>query len=126
MTRENGNYLAFPFHIGNNGKTAQVSTLEEHIRDEIVQIILTNPGERVFLPEFGAGVRRLVFESADETKSGLTKAMITQAISRWLGQRISLEDLTVDIQNETIDVAIKYKVTATSESKVMIFQRSAV
>lgn len=126
MTRENGNHLAFPFHVGNDGRTAQVSTLEEHVRDELIQLILTNPGERVFLPEFGAGVRRLVFENADETKSGLAKAVITQAISKWLGQRISLEDLTVSIQNETIEVAIKYKVTATGESKVMMFQRSGV
>ena len=33
-----------------------------HIREQIEQVLFTDPGERVFRPEFGAGVRRLVFE----------------------------------------------------------------
>ncbi len=33
-----------------------------HIREQIEQVLFTDPGDRVFRPEFGAGVRRLVFE----------------------------------------------------------------
>ena len=57
------------------------------MRDELIQLLLTNPGERPFLPEFGGGVRRLVFEAPATTTAAMTKAMISQALSRWLGHR---------------------------------------
>jgi len=123
MTENDGKHLSFPFHIENDGRTAQVSSLEEHIKDELIQLILTNPGERVFLPEFGGGVRRLVFENADETTAGMTKAMLTQAISRWLGHRITLEDLKVTVENEKIEVDLKYRIAGTEDTRVMRFER---
>lgn len=123
MAEEYGRHLSFPFRIGKDGRTAQVTTLEEHVRDELIQLILTNPGERVFLPEFGGGVRRLVFENADETTAGMTKAMLTQAISQWLGHRITLEELKVTVEQERIDVEIKYRIVGTEDSRVMRFER---
>ena len=124
MTPENGRHLSFPFRVGNDGRTAQISSLEEHVRDELVQLILTNPGERLFLPEFGGGVRRLVFENLEEVTAGMTKSMLTQAVSRWLGHRIALEDLTVIVENERIEVEIKYRIAGTEDSRIMRFQRS--
>jgi len=123
MTNSYGRHLSFPFHVGNDGRTAQVSSLEAHVRDELIQLILTNPGERPFLPEFGGGVRRLVFENSDETTAGVVKSVITQAISRWLGHRITLEDLQVTVENETIEVEIKYRIAGTEDTRVMRFER---
>jgi uncharacterized protein len=120
----NGKHLSFPFRIGPDGRTATVSTLEEHVKDELIQLILTNLGERAFLPEFGGGVRRLVFEGAYETTAGVTKAMLTQAISRWLGHRITLEDLKVKVENEKIEVEIKYRIAGAEDTRIMRFQRS--
>ncbi len=117
-------HLSFPFRIGNDGRSAQVSSLEEHVHDELIQLILTNLGERAFLPEFGGGVRRLVFENATEPARGMTKAILTQAISRWLGSRITLEDLTVNVENETIEIDIKYRIAGTENTRIMRFQRN--
>jgi len=124
MPNEAGNHLSFPFRIGKDGRTAQVSAPEEHIREEIIQLVLTNPGERVVNPEFGGGVRRLVFENADEVTGGMTKAILTQAVSRYLGHRVTLEDLTVTIENETIEVDINYRIAGTEDTRVLKFQRS--
>ena len=117
-------HLSFPFRIASNGRSAQVPSLEAHVRDELIQLVLTNPGERAFLPEFGGGVRRLVFENASETIAGVTKARITQAISRWLGQRVTLEDLQVTIDNSTIEIQIQYQIAGTKDSRIMKFQRN--
>ncbi len=124
MNYENRRHLSFPFRIGTDGRISQVGTLENHVRDELMQLLLTNLGERINLPEFGGGIRRLVFENIDEAAGGMTKAMITQAINRWLGHRITLDDLTVSVENETIEVEIKYRITGTEESRVMRFQRN--
>ena len=123
MNLTTGKHLSFPFRTGNNGRTAQVNTEEEHVRDELIQLILTNLGERAFMPEFGGGVRRLVFENITDATHSVTKAMLTRAISRWLGHRLTLEELSVNTANETIEVEIKYRIAGTEDSRVMRFER---
>jgi len=124
MKPNNGRHLAFPFRVGVDGRAVQVATLEEHVRDELVQLILTNPAERLFLPELGGGVRRLVFEGADEATTGaMAKAIITRGVTRWLGHRVTLENLDVVIENETIAVDLKYRIAGTEDTRVLKFQR---
>lgn len=123
MNPNNGRHLAFPFRIGSDGRPVQVATMEDHVRDELIQLILTNPAERLFLPEFGGGVRRLVFENIDEATGAMVKATLTRAISRWLATRITLEDLRVEIRNETIEVDLKYRIAGTQDVRVLRFQR---
>jgi phage baseplate assembly protein W len=125
MIPESGNHLAFPFRIGRDGRTAQVADVESHVRDELIQLILTNLGERLFLPEFGAGARRLVFENTDEAARGVTKAIFTQAVTRWLGHRIEIESLTVGGVGERIEIEIVYRIAGTPDSRIMRFQRSS-
>jgi phage baseplate assembly protein W len=125
MNPNNGRHLSFPFRVGNDGRAVQVTTLEEHIRDEVVQLILTNPAERLFLPEFGGGVRRLVFEAADEATTGaMARALLTRNISRWLGHRVTLETLQVTVENEKIEVEIVYRIAGTEDKRVLRFQRN--
>lgn len=123
MKPNNGLHLAFPFRIGHNGRAVQVDTLEDHVRDELVQLILTNPAERLFLPEFGGGVRRLVFENIDDTTGAMAKALLTRSISRWIGSRVTLEELNVLVENETIAVELRYRIAGTEDTRVLKFQR---
>ena len=69
----NGRHLAFPFRIGTDGRTAAPASDTDHVRDELLQLLLTSPGERLFLPEFGAGVRKLVFEPASDVLRGSSR-----------------------------------------------------
>lgn len=124
MSDPYGKHLSFPFRIAADGKSAQVSSLESHVRDELIQLILTNQGERLFLPQFGGGVRRLIFEGADETAAGITRASLTKAISRWLGHRLQLVDLSVVSNQETIEIEIRYRTAGVEETKVIRFQRN--
>lgn len=123
MRLVNGKHLAFPFRVGGDGRMTAVKTLDEHVRDEIVQLILTNPGERPFLVDFGGGVRRLIFEAADDATAAMAKAGITQAINRWLGHRVTLEYINVKVENSTITVDIRYRLAGTEVSRVLRFQR---
>src|SRR6185503_12085310 len=99
-----GRHLAFPFHVGADGRTANPATLDQHTKEELIQLLLTNPGERVFIPEFGGGARRLVFEGIQDTTESMTKAMVSQAIGRWLKERITVESLDVSAKDSTITI----------------------
>ncbi|MBV9959806.1 MAG: GPW/gp25 family protein [Acidobacteria bacterium] len=123
MRPQNGRHLSFPFRVNNDGRTATVASLEEHVRDELVQLLLTNPAERLFVPELGGGVRRLVFENADETTAAMSKAIITQSVSRYLGHRVALEELTVQVTDSLIEIELKYRIAGTEDSRILKFQR---
>ncbi len=124
MTAPDGPHLSFPFRIAVDGRTAQVKSLEEHVRDEVIQLILTNPGERSFLPEFGGGARRLVFAGTDEATAAMAKAMISQSLSGWLDHRVTVEDLIVEARDGTIDVDLKYRIAGTEDQRRIRFQKS--
>jgi phage baseplate assembly protein W len=121
----NGRHLAFPFRIAGDGRTAAPASDAEHVRDELLQLLLTSPGERLFLPEFGGGVRKLVFEPASDVMRNVVKARITQALSRWLGQRLTVEliDVTWDDGASVLEVTIKYRPAGSPDSRIVKFQR---
>lgn len=124
MTLSSGRHLAFPFHIGADGRTEAPASDAEHVRDELLQLLLTNPGERPFLVEFGGGVRKLVFEPTSDVLRGVTKARITQALSRWLAQRLTVERLEVEFAGERIEIEIKYRPVGSADSRIVRFQRT--
>jgi len=119
----NGRHLAFPFRIGADGRTATPADLPDHIRGEIIQLLLTAQGERPFLPSFGAGLRRLVFQRNDDATAGITKALVSQNLSRWLGQRIAVELLDVSAEDSTLNVDLRYRIIATGQVVSVRLQR---
>ena len=87
-------YLAVPFRIGKDGRTAQPADFEQHVHEELMQLILTNLGERLFQPEFGTNVRRLVIayyplapSSTSETSSPLSSPPSNSTRSEFLRPR---------------------------------------
>ncbi len=118
-----GRHLAFPFHVGSDGRAAAPATLDAYVRGEVLQLLLTAPGERPFLPSFGAGLKRLVFERNDPVAAALAKATVAQNLSRWLAQRIAVESLEVFSEDSTLSVDLKYKLLATGEVKHVRLQQ---
>lgn len=126
-TLSNGRHLAFPFRIGSDGRSVAPANDDLHVRDELLQLLLTSPAERLFLPEFGGGVRRLVFEPASEALRGVVKARITNALSRWLGHRLTVEliDVVWDDGAATLEVTVNYRPAGSPDTRVVKFQRSS-
>ncbi|MES9852186.1 MAG: GPW/gp25 family protein [Candidatus Thiodiazotropha sp. L084R] len=117
-----GRHLAFPFHIAADGRSAAPASLEEHVKSEIIQLLLTNPGERPFLPAFGGGLRRLVFEGNSDITTAVAKATLTNTIGRWLKTRVELTALEVESRDATLIVGLQYRVIATGETQALSFE----
>jgi phage baseplate assembly protein W len=107
-------HLNFPFKIGYQGSVAVTDT-DSHIRQEIEQILFTNPGERVNLPEFGCGIRNLVFAGNDPTIATTAQFIISQSLQRWLGDKINVELVNVKNEEETLLVEIIFSRKDTGE-----------
>lgn len=116
-------YLAFPFRIGPDGRTASPPDLDAHVRDELLQLLLTTLGERLFLPELGTNLRRLVFENTSDATLGLTQSIMANALQKWLGTRVTVLGLTVSTETSAIEVLLQYRAVGSSVTKVMKLQR---
>ena len=89
------NRIDYPFHFDGRGRTAQCSE-EEYIRELIEQVLLTAPGERVMRPEFGSGVRQLLFGAASPEVATATQYLVQGSLQQWLADLITVE--AVDVQ----------------------------
>ena len=124
MNLKENKHLSFPFRIGTNGRTAQTISLDDHIRDEIMQLLLTNPGERQFLPKFGGGVRQLIFSNVNDLTLAKTKSLITESLSNWLGERIEINKIEFESQNEKVLIKLEYKVIGTNKKYSIEYQKT--
>lgn len=84
-----------------------------HIRQMILQVLFTAPGERVNMPDFGCGLAALVFESATSERIGINQAMIQASLLRWMGELIRLDALQVTPDGEKLSIRIAYTILAT-------------
>jgi phage baseplate assembly protein W len=87
--------IAYPFAIDPASGQAARASYQDHVDQMIRQVLLTDPGERVCLPTFGAGLRRLLFAPLNSSLSATTKLVVTTALNQWMGGQINVKDVTV-------------------------------
>lgn len=65
--------------------TGGIEMVEEHssVRQAVLLLLSTRPGERVMRPEYGCEIHRLVFWPNDDTTAGLAIHYVRIAIARW-------------------------------------------
>ncbi len=104
-------YLAFPFRIGAGGPAT--SDRARHVREQIEQVLFTAPGERVFRPEFGAGVRDLIFELNASALWQLTHKRLIASLTQALAGEVDPRTLEVEVagERETLRIVISYELT---------------
>jgi phage baseplate assembly protein W len=99
--------FAFPFELDALGRVA-TATGDANLHAKIFQVLLTAPGERVQEPEFGCGMRDLVFDPNNEILAATTEFTVARALERWLGDEIIVEDVSTARSADGLDVAITY------------------
>lgn len=66
----------------------------DQIKSDLLILLLTNPGERVFLPTYGTPLRKLIFEPNDSTLQEQARQMIIDSINTW-EPRITVSQIDV-------------------------------
>lgn len=109
-----GRGLAFPLRTGADGRVAW-SVGAENVRQSIRLILLTEPGERVMLPEFGGGLRRFLYEPNTVATRRLIEETVVQALGRF-EPRIRLASVSAEADADDPEAAlvvIRYELIAT-------------
>lgn len=103
-------YPAHPFRVTASGPAT--SDRGEHVREQIEQLLMTAPGERVHRPDWGVGAEVLVFEPSAERVRTLMEQRLTAALAEALLGEVVPESLrtSVDVAAEhTIVVRVGYR-----------------
>lgn len=95
---------------------------EEDVEQAIQIILLTSPGERVMLPEFGAGLRDFIFEPNSSPTRARIAETIRKALLDW-EPRINLErvEVTEGGDDNVVLIHIDYVVRATNQFYNRVF-----
>ena len=96
---------AFPFRIDSSSGQAAQARYEAHVEQMIRQVLLTAPGERADLPEFGCGLRQLIFAPHSDALDATTQIMVQQSLTKWLAGQIQVKKVRVVPTAETGDEA---------------------
>jgi phage baseplate assembly protein W len=113
-------YLDFPYHLDGSRRTATTAE-DDHVRDMIYQVLFTNPGERVNRPDFGCGLKLLLFMPNSDALAATTQVLVKGALQRWLESEIQVEKVEISAEDSSLIIKIVYVRRATGERRVEQF-----
>ena len=101
------------------GRLRKETDYPAYVVQLIKQVLLTAPGERVNRPDFGVGLRRLVFAPGSQETATLLQATIFQGLDRWLGNLINIDQVETSFEDGRLDVNIAYTLKARGNKEVI-------
>lgn len=107
----------FPYHFDASGRTATAGE-DHHVRDLIMQVLFTSPGERVNRPDFGSGLLQLLFAPNSEELETTTQFLVQGALQRWLGDLLIVEAVAVEVDDATLRISVQYVNRRTQQRRV--------
>lgn len=110
-----------PLSFGDKPSYRNIETTNDLVRQNLKNLCLTVPGERLMDINFGAGLKTFLFEQSIEAVYGDISATIDEQISIYM-PFLEIDDIVVspDEDNESlIHVQIQYFIVPTSETDIL-------
>jgi phage baseplate assembly protein W len=118
-----GRGFAMPIALDpRTGRVAR-SEYEDDIRQSIMILLETSPGERVMRPSFGCGIHDLVFTAVDSTAIQRIRSVVEETLVRYEA-RIEVVSVGVDDSASTggvLMVELEYRVRRTNQLGNLVF-----
>ncbi len=115
--------INYPFRIDGSGRVARTKDNDTHIRQLIEQVLFTESGERVNRPDFGSGLKQLLFAPNSGELITTAQFLVQGALEQWLGDLIQVEAIDVQNVESRLEVTIQYIVRRNQERQVAAFTR---
>lgn len=118
-----GTGWSFPPQFNKSARGVIMVSLEDDIRQSLVILLGTSPGERTMQPSYGCGLRELVFDNVTESAVTELKDAIDRAIL-FFEPRISLNSVTIDTSEQfdgLLKINLDYTVRRTNSRSNMVY-----
>jgi phage baseplate assembly protein W len=91
-------YLRQPFKLRDErGAITVIDDADLHLRDKVLAVLFTAPGERVNNPRFGVGLNRAVFDPLDDLTGAAVEFRIGEGLRRELGAEADVTSVEVEV-----------------------------
>ncbi len=116
-----GRGMAYPVIANRRGAVATAEGTDK-VRQAILLILETEPGERVMRPDFGAGLRTYLFEPNTPSTRALIQREVAAALGQW-EPRIDVDTVTVERGTDPSEVliTISYTIRRTGRSDLLVY-----
>jgi phage baseplate assembly protein W len=117
--------FAFPFRVDPASQQTAQAGYAAHVDQMIRQLLLTTPGERVGQPQFGCGLRSLVFASNSDALLATVKLRVIQGLNQWLAGVVDVVDVVLAQtpgsvpEPGTLQVLVTYTLVETRTSQTV-------
>ncbi|HZR83913.1 MAG TPA: GPW/gp25 family protein [Candidatus Binatia bacterium] len=118
-----GRGWAMPVHVDPRTGHVAYSEYEQDIRESILIILETAPGERVMRPNFGCGIHEMVFTALDSTTLRRIRSEVEEALQRYEA-RIEVVGVNVDDAASAegkLLIELEYRVRRTNQVGNLVF-----
>jgi len=103
--------VGFGFPINGNAVFVPTYTTRDQIKANLINYLLTNTGERIFNPYYGANLRAQIFEVLEEDNLGNLEQIITDSIGlRFPTVEILKMEFNPDPDRNTLFFTLSYQV----------------
>jgi phage baseplate assembly protein W len=120
MATNKKSYADLSFDFTANPQTGDVATVKDavSVKRGIKNVLLTAPFERLFQPEFGSGIKNILFEPMTPLTEQRLSDACEDAIDAW-EKRASVIDIAVISEEEynRYRVAIKFSINNSLETE---------
>lgn len=88
------------------------------VRQAILLLLSTRPGERVMRPDYGCDLQKLVFSPNDETTAGMAIHYVRSALARWEPriQVLRLDANRSESDPGRLDIDLEYRLRTTQQT----------
>jgi phage baseplate assembly protein W len=115
--------IKYPFAIDAGlGRLAEETDYAAHVEQLIKQVLFTSPGDRIDRPDFGCGLKRMVFAPNSDVAASLVQVSVYEALTKWLAPVIDVSSVKATAADDTLSVAIVYVLKARQERKYLNLQ----
>ena len=109
-----------PFRVDPASQQTGQAGYADHVYQMVRQLLLTSPGERVNLPQFGCGLRALVFAPITDALAATVQLRVLQSLNQWLAGIVTVNEVTVlsasdvaSLAPGTLQVTVAYTIVDT-------------
>ena len=113
---DNGKFIniAFPFKESGKGDFIELNNIDKHaIKADLMHLILTRKGERLYMPDFGTDLLKYIFELNDDVTRINIKTNINETVKRYL-PNLQIKEIIVEenkVSEYAVSVRIDYTIT---------------
>jgi len=119
--------VSLPFN-GPAGPFNKTYSTADQVRSNLINLLLTNKGERIMNPELGTDLKKVLFEGITENTKGIIKDLVTSNVALFIPEIAITDVVTTEVNissnynSNTISVSVNYIIKISGQADQVTVQ----